>query len=166
MDKSIGRLAAGILMAGMVAPAWADGLVKVEQTVFGMDCAPCAYGAQKNLSKLPGVTKVEVSMNDGKAVIEFSPGSATTLAQIREVLIHGGLTPKAALVTVEGHIAKQGNKLQLIAGPAEQFDLLPSQANDPASLAADAKVTVQGEVAESDPDAIPILSIQSITPAN
>src|SRR5205807_1431974 len=113
MDARIKQLLAGMFMVGAVAPAWADRLVKVEQTVFGMDCAPCAYGAQKNLSKLPGVTKVDVSMNDGKAVIEFSPESTTTLAQIREVLIHGGLTPKDALVTVEGRIAKAGNKLQL-----------------------------------------------------
>src|SRR5579871_5270396 len=124
MDARITGLLAGIFMMGAVAPAWADGLVKVEQTVFGMDCAPCAYGAQKNLSKLPGVAKVEVTMNDGMARIEFSPGSVTTLAQIREVLINGGLTPKDAQVTVEGRIAKSGSKLQLIAGDGQQYDLV------------------------------------------
>ena len=166
MDVRIKRLMVGILMAGVVAPAWADGLVKVEQTVFGMDCAPCAYGAQKNLSKLPGVTKVEVTMNDGKAVIEFSPESATTLAQIREVLIQGGLTPKEALVTVEGRITKTGDKLQLVAGANQQYDLVIPQGGDAASLAPDAKVIVQGQVAESISGSMPGLNVQSIKPAD
>lgn len=162
MNKGIKQLMAGILMAGIVAPAWADGLVKVEQTVFGMDCAPCAYGAQKNLSKLPGVTKVDVSMNDGKARIEFSAGSATTLAQIREVLIHGGLTPKEAVVTVEGRIAKQGTKLQLVAGSDQHYDLVIAQTGDAASLAPDAKVIIQGQVAEG---GATNLNVESIKPA-
>jgi copper chaperone CopZ len=166
MNARIRHIAAGIFMAGIASSAWADGLVKVEQTVFGMDCAPCAYGAQKNLSKLPGVTKVDVSMNDGKAVIEFSPESATTLAQIREVLVHGGLTPKEALVTVEGHIVKTGDKLQLAAGGSQQYDLVIPQGSDAASLAPDAKVIVQGHVAESISGSMPSLDVQSIKPAD
>lgn len=166
MDARIKRLITGLILAGAAAPAWADGLIKVEQTVFGMDCAPCAYGAQKNLSKLPGVTQVDVSMNDGKAVIEFSPESATTLAEIREVLVHGGLTPKEALVTVEGHIVKTGGKLQLVVSGTQQYDLVVSPSDSAASLAPDAKVIVQGQVAESGSDTVLSLNVQSIKPAD
>ena len=165
MNAGIKGLLVALIMAGVGAPAWADGLLKVEQTVFGMDCAPCAYGAQKNLSKLPGVAKVEVTMNDGIARIEFSPDSSTTLAQIRSVLINGGLTPKEALVTVEGRIAKAGNKLQLIAGDSQQYDLVVAQAADAASLAPDAKVIVQGQVAEGAAGPGTSLNVRSIKPA-
>lgn len=165
MDARIKKLTLGLCLAGALTPAWADGLLKVEQTVFGMDCAPCAYGAQKNLSKLPGVAKVEVTMNDGKAVIEFSPESATTLADIREVLIHGGLTPKEAQVTVEGRLVKAGGKLQLVVSDSEHYDLTVPQGSEPASVAPDAKVIVQGQVAESTSGSIPSLDVQSIKPA-
>ncbi len=165
MNVGIKRLVAATLLTAAASPAWADGLIKVEQTVFGMDCAPCAYGAQKNLSKLPGVAKVEVTMNDGIARIEFSPDSATTLAQIRKVLINGGLTPKEALVTVEGHLAKMGDKLQLVVSPTEHYDLVISQPADAAALAPDARVIVQGQVAEGS-DPIPGLTVQSIKPAD
>jgi len=165
MDACIRQLTLGLFLAGALSPARADGLVKVEQTVFGMDCAPCAYGAQKNLSKLPGVTKVDVTMNDGKAVIEFSPESATTLGQIREVLVHGGLTPKEASVTVEGHLVKTDGKLQLIVSGSEQYELVVSQTGDAASFAPDAKVIVQGQVAESASGSVLSLNVQSIKPA-
>ncbi|HSC47478.1 MAG TPA: heavy-metal-associated domain-containing protein [Gammaproteobacteria bacterium] len=165
MDARIKRLTLGIILAGAFSPAFADGLLKVEQTVFGMDCAPCAYGAQKNLSKLSGVAKVDVSLNDGKAVIEFGPESATTLGQIRAVLIHGGLTPKEAQVTVEGRLVKTGGKLQLVVNTGEHYDLVVTQGSDAAALAADAKVIVQGEVAESTSDATPSLNVLSIKPA-
>ncbi len=165
MNAGIKRLVIAALLTGAASPAWADGLIKVEQTVFGMDCAPCAYGAQKNLSKLPGVAKVEVTMNDGIARIEFSPDSSTTLAQIRNVLINGGLTPKEAMVTVEGRIARAGNKLQLIAGDGQQYDLVMAQAADAASLAPDTRVIVQGQVAEGTAGPGTSLTVQSIKPA-
>jgi copper chaperone CopZ len=38
-----------------------------------MDCLMCAAGLQNKLSKLPGVSKAEVSYQDKRALIEFDP---------------------------------------------------------------------------------------------
>jgi copper chaperone CopZ len=99
-----------------VAPACADGLREVDQTIFGMDCAPCAAGVEQGLSKLPGVTSVRVSLNEGKAVIALGPDSRTTLTQIREVIRHNGFTPKEARATLVGRIVREGNRLWLDTG--------------------------------------------------
>lgn len=147
------------------AAAQADGLLKVEQTVFGMDCAPCAYTVQKGLSKLPGVTKVEVSLNDGKALIEFGPNSPTTLSQIREVLLHGGYTPKDAVVTVQGRIAKNGEHLELLANGTDRYDLLLGQTGGASDLKLDENVVIQGVVATPVSGMNPQLSVQNVETA-
>ena len=111
------------LLMGLCSAAEADGLVRVEQTIFGMDCAPCAYGMQKNLGKLTGVSKVDVSIEQGVAVIDFAPNSPTTLADIHEVVLHGGLTPEKIVLTVQGSVTQRGDKLVLTDGSKEEYVL-------------------------------------------
>ena len=97
------------LTSALITPAWADGLRELDQTIFGMDCAPCAAGVEQGLSKLHGVTAVRVSLNDGKAVVTLAPHSRTTLAQIREVILHNGFTPKEAQATLVGRLRRDGD---------------------------------------------------------
>lgn len=160
------RSFAGIALLGAAIAAHSDGLVHVQQTIFGMDCAPCAYGVQQRLTKLPGVTKVDVSLNDGTADIGFAADSATTIPQIYEVLVKGGFTPKQAAVTVQGRIAKEGDRLKLIAGGTD-YELAFAHPGDAAAWQADAKVVVQGQVADPGAVGTPVLQVQkidSITP--
>ena len=53
----------GILGIGTVSGQ----ITKVDQEVYGMDCAPCAYGLERGLKKMDGLQEVRVSLNDGKA---------------------------------------------------------------------------------------------------
>lgn len=94
----------------LVTPASADGLRELDQTIFGMDCAPCAAGVEQGLSKLDGVTSVRVSLNEGKAVVTLAPDSRTTLARIREVIRHNGFTPKDARATLVGRVVREGDR--------------------------------------------------------
>lgn len=120
---SFRRTALIISVVGLfVAPAWADGVRDIDQTIFGMDCAPCAAGVEQGLRKLPGVTSVRVSLNEGKAVVALSPDSGTTLAQIREVIRHNGFTPKDARATLVGRVVRQGDRLWIQVGK-ERFVL-------------------------------------------
>ncbi len=162
--KTILRLYAGIALLGVAVAARADGLLHVQQTIFGMDCAPCAYGVQQRLTKLPGITKVEVSLNDGTADIGFAADSITTILQIYDVLVHGGFTPKQAVVTVQGRIAKDGEQLKLIAG-SSQYALSFAHPGDAAAWQADAKVVVQGQVPDPGASGVPVLQVQKIDAA-
>ena len=86
-------------------PAGAAGFVEVTQTIFGMDCAPCAYGVQKNLMKLDGVTSATVSLNDGYARVEFTDDNSVTLEQIRETIRENGFTPTDATLVLVGSLS-------------------------------------------------------------
>lgn len=89
------RLTAVLMLALTVGVAAAHAeLLKVEQVVFGMDCAPCAYGLETSLKKLPGVKTVSVSLNRGTATIELKPGNQVTVEDIKAVVRKNGFTPK------------------------------------------------------------------------
>lgn len=115
--------------------AQADGLVTVDQAIFGMDCAPCAYGIEQGLKKLAGSDTVRVSLNEGKAVVTFKPDSPTTLEQIRDVIRHNGFTPKAARVTVDGRLSVRDGALWLVeAGRDRAYKLRADDAQLQATL--------------------------------
>jgi copper chaperone CopZ len=80
-------------LAFSVATARAE-LRKVEQVVYGMDCAPCAYGLEKGLKKLKGVKDVTVSLNKGTAIVELKPGNKVTVEDIKKIVRKNGFTPK------------------------------------------------------------------------
>lgn len=83
------------VLALAIPLALAD-LVEVKQTVYGMDCAPCAYSVQKNLEKLEGVESAKVNLNTGVVDVKLVPGSGVTVAKIQQVIKDAGFTPKQA----------------------------------------------------------------------
>lgn len=126
-NRTIGRLAAvvaALLMLG-ISNATA-GLIEVDQTIWGMDCAPCAYSMQKGLKKLEGVKKVKVSLNKGDAVIQFAPDNHVTLAEIQQRVRDSGFTAKDATVKVSGTLRKEGEQLRLHVGETN-YALKPSE---------------------------------------
>ena len=155
------KLLLAATMFGVAMSARADGLLKIQQTIFGMDCAPCAYGVQQRLKKLPGITQVVVSLNDGIASIEIAPDSPVTLVQIHDVLVDGGFTPKQAEVTVEGRIAKEGDRLVLVSG-SSKYALAFPVSGAPAGLQPDAHVKVQGQVTDPKSGTVSEISVESI----
>jgi len=88
-------------------------ITKVDQEVFGMDCAPCAYGLERGLKKMDGLEKVRVSLNDGKAYLELSENNSLSLKQIQEEVKKNGFSAKKAEVVIEGKLIKKNNNFQL-----------------------------------------------------
>lgn len=126
-NKMMARLAA--VAAALLALGSSNaeaGLIEVDQSIWGMDCAPCAYGMEKGLKKLEGVKKVNVSLNKGNAVIQFAADSKLALADIRRVVRDGGFTPKDATVTISGTLRRKGDELRLHVGDTE-YALKPSE---------------------------------------
>ena len=114
-----------VLLALSVSKA-AAGLIEVDQIIWGMDCAPCAYGMEKGLKKLKGVSEVKVSLNKGNAVIQFAADNKLVLADIRRVVRDGGFTPKQATVEISGTLQREGDELHLHAGDVH-YALKPSE---------------------------------------
>jgi len=135
-------------IAGLLsAPgAGAAGLLEVDQTIFGMDCAPCAFGVERGLKKLPGVASVRVSLNDGRSVVRFNPDAGVGLEQIRAVVRDNGFTPKSATLTVAGTLVRDDQGWVLDAGGAGRYRLdaaLLGQAAEPGRA-----VTLRAQAAE------------------
>lgn len=136
----------------------ADGLIEVDQRVFGMDCAPCAYGVEQGLKGLTGVVSVTVSLNQGKAVVRFGSDSDATLVQIREIIRKNGFTPKDAAIQVMGRLARTGEDLDLIVDSSQRYRLNPEVTAAPAwealqHASAGARIQLTGRVPESKNDA-------------
>ncbi|WP_339840210.1 heavy metal-associated domain-containing protein [uncultured Maribacter sp.] len=85
----------------------------MNQEVFGMDCAPCAYGLERGLKKMDGLKNVRVSLNDGKAYIELSENNSLSLGQIQEEVKNNGFSAKKAEVVVEGKLFNENGNFYL-----------------------------------------------------
>lgn len=139
-------------LAFLGVASYADGLVTVEQRIYGMDCAPCAYGTERALGKLAGVEEVTVSLNRGEAALQFADDSPTTLAEIRDVIRNNGFTPKEAVVTVAGELKRDGGTLVVATRNANSYVLTLGavqsawQALD--AVTDSAAIEVRGEVGE------------------
>jgi len=97
-----------------------------------MDCAPCAYGMERGLGRLKGVTGVKVSLNDAKAVLELAPENKVTIQKIREVIRNGGFDPRQARVRAVGalKLEKDKDRRLLVLGSGKRFVLRPAEATD------------------------------------
>ena len=95
---------------------------KVDQEVYGMDCAPCAYGLERGLKKMDGLQNVRVSLNDGKAYLELATENKLTLQGIQEEVKQNGFSAKKAQITISGTV-KKVNGLWVIDTGQELFDI-------------------------------------------
>ena len=147
MRKHMGLLfIGGLLLAGMNFAVLADGLLEVDQTIFGMDCAPCAYGVQKGLERLPGVLHAAVSLNDGNAVVQLVPDNTVTLAEIQKVIRRNGFTPRQARLQVSGEVTDEGGQFRLLVNGKPDYDLVFPGTKLPADLAAGKHLIIEGDV--------------------
>ncbi|MGH7062677.1 MAG: copper ion binding protein, partial [Stellaceae bacterium] len=87
------RLAAAVAEAGYTVPR-----ERRELAVGGMTCATCAGRVEKALARIPGVTRAEVNLATGRAVVEGIAGVIHPAALIGAVR-DAGYTPE--LVTGE-----------------------------------------------------------------
>jgi copper chaperone CopZ len=76
------------------------------------------------IKKIPGVEFVEVSLNQGKAMVRLRPGNTARLEDLVQRVRENGFTPKEAKVLVYGELVAATDKLQLkVQGLSQTFDL-------------------------------------------
>lgn len=142
------RLLALFAASMLLTPEGAQAqILEVRQTVFGMDCAPCAYGLEKRLKKIDGVTSARVSLNEGLATAHFDGEAPTRLATIREAIHESGFAAQEALVTVRGTLRKAGAAWSLVLPSGERFVVEAGGAKLTAG-----QRTLTGSVAKGVPD--------------
>lgn len=142
-------LSAALLLAGTSSLAASEDGSWIKQSVFGMDCAPCAYAMERSLGQLSGVERVEVELNHGLATIYLSREAEPDIDEIREVSRRNGFTPKAAEIRLAGEIIKDKGTYSLQVG-AQRFELALGEKLSGRSLEqlAGDRVTVTGHIPE------------------
>ena len=132
--RSLLTLGVAALGLSVAVPTAQAEFRQVDQTVFGMDCAPCAYGTERGLSQIAGVTDVKVSLNDAKAVLELAPENEVTLQEIRRVIRNGGFNPRQARVEAVGELKldEENDQRLLVLESGERFVLRPGLKTDDA----------------------------------
>ena len=104
-------------------------LTKVDQEVFGMDCAPCAYGLERGLKKMDGLESVQVSLNDGKAYINLTSDNQLTLQKIQQEVKTNGFSARAAEVVLLGELRKKDEEWQVFF-KEEIFTISPETSSE------------------------------------
>ncbi len=66
--------------------------------VDGLACPFCAYGVEKKLLKVPGVTGIDVLINEGKIILKFSEGANLDVAALNAAVDKAGFTLRGLLV--------------------------------------------------------------------
>lgn len=143
------RIVLIIVMAGLGTFGSNAQLQKVDQEVFGMDCAPCAYGLERGLKKMDGLQKVRVSLNDGKAYLELSENNILSLKQIQEEVKKNGFSAKNAEVVIEGNLINKDGGLQLQTN-TETYNIVNDTSSDLSSGLKPGAVKVKGVVQDEE----------------
>lgn len=137
---------------GIVGTAQAQ-LLEVKQTVFGMDCAPCAYGLEKRLKKIEGVEVAQVSLNDGLATVTLTESNHVRLGQIREAIRKSGFSAEASEIQATGTIRQEDGRRVLVLGSGEAFVLAPFEDAPAYERLQPGRARVAGHVSQGEPDA-------------
>jgi mercuric ion binding protein len=76
-EFTMNKLFAPLVLAAVVAPVWAA-TQTVTLAVPGMTCAACPITVKKAISKVEGVSKVEVGFEKREAVVTFDDTKTNT----------------------------------------------------------------------------------------
>ncbi|MEW2923261.1 heavy metal-associated domain-containing protein [Muricauda sp. ANG21] len=137
----------GILGIGTISGQ----IARVDQEVYGMDCAPCAYGLERGLKKMDGLQEVRVSLNDGKAYLGLAEKNDLTLRSIQEEVKKNGFSAKKAEVVLMGNATKEDGQWY-IGTDNERFAVSQDTSIELVQKLAVGRTTLSGTVQDEDDD--------------
>jgi hypothetical protein len=74
------------------------------------------------MKKVPSVTQVRVSLNDGLTILDLKQGNPTTLAELRQVIKNNGFVSKEATAVARGRPTTDQKEF-VVEGTREQLQL-------------------------------------------
>src|SRR5262245_29187178 len=72
------------------------------------------------MQKVPGVTSVKVSLNDGLTVLELKPENSVSLAGLRQNIRNNGFVTNESQLIVRGSVSMSGDVITLIVGGSNE----------------------------------------------
>lgn len=103
---------------------------KVDMTVFGMDCAPCAHAIHVSMKGIQGVNTVDVYLNTGLVSMQLAPGNSASMQQFNQAVEKNGFTHKDTKITALGKITGTASApIFEVADTTDKYALAGSGAN-------------------------------------
>ena len=103
-----------IFLTGTFLPRAAHSrILEVTVTVEGLACPFCAYGIEKKLKKVEGVSSIDVQMEKGIVIITGKNDRSVNFGQVPEAVKDSGFSLKQMKVRVTGIALRDGEKFLL-----------------------------------------------------
>lgn len=107
---------------GVASPALAN-IAHYDVRVDGIACPFCAYGLEKKLKKLPGVTNLDIDLDAGRASFDVAAETVLMPTPVREAVREAGFTSREITVRAIGTVRGGGNNLSLNVGSGQSLQL-------------------------------------------
>lgn len=102
-------------------------ILSADLRVNGMACPFCAFGIEKKLLDVDGVTGVEVLLDEGRLELEFEPGNLATTAALEAAVEKAGFELAGLAIEVRGTLAIEETETWLTANGSQRFLLLEAE---------------------------------------
>jgi len=103
----------------LVIPLRAEYL-RIELTIYGLDCELCARGVSASIKKLAGVHSAKISLQTGVLEIVLEPGNNFKMSDLRKRIRQNGFRSMGAKITALGVF--KGSKFEVL-GTGESYPL-------------------------------------------
>lgn len=103
----------------------------VKVKVAGLSCPFCAYGLEKKLSQVAGVTNVSTDLKSGTVNLSLTEGESVSVRSLDEAVRRAGFTLESVSVTAVGALKVENNRLFLsVRHSPQEFLLFEASARD------------------------------------
>ncbi len=75
---------------------------RINMSVFGMDCPPCAFAIRASMRGIQGVNQVTVDLNTGLVTMNLNPGNNADIRQFYDAVEKNGFLHKDSELLVRG----------------------------------------------------------------
>src|SRR5688572_7277940 len=126
------QIAVATIVFTLTAATASAELQRVGFKLDGMNCAYCNGAMTAALKKLDGVLSVELSPEQGSAVIRLKADNKITLEQLRRLVRSTGYATKEAVIIARGRIVGTGESaaFDLLNGSMLPLAERPAQASE------------------------------------
>lgn len=102
-------------------------ILSADLRVDGMTCPFCAFGIEKKLLDVDGVTSVEVLLDEGRLELRLAPGNWATTAALGAAVEKAGFELAGLALEVRGTLAVEETRTWLDAHSGQRFLLLEDE---------------------------------------
>lgn len=143
------------LFASLASSSVWSQVESVEMRVDGLACPFCAYGLEKRIKDVPGVSKIEIRVEDGVLLLEADQDESIALDRLEPAVKRAGFTARAITATAVGSIATLNDRRVLQVSGTDTELILEDNATLKellAKLQGSKRVRVTGQLEEQSPE--------------